>query len=683
MRSRTLTKPKTENSTTPSPVFGKKPPAKSFYQGAASEDKDLVNLHFGHNFGDVRVDSGRPFEQSCPFALSGPSYCPSGGACHTFAPRVQSKLKIGQPGDKYEQEADQVAERVMRMPEPQVQRKRCLSCHGMDEEEQIQAKPITQQVIPLVQRQEAESEDEEEEDEEIVRAKQATGQSPKVTPKLATHIQSLQGGGQPLDLVTRSFMEQRVGYDFSQVRVHTDARAAESARAVNALAYTVGNNLVFGPSQYAPKTDLGRRLITHELTHTLQQRNSFSHATSQFLQTGPVTDRREAEAERNTNDSTVSNVGFETLLPYGGAVRLQCQSDRAALRARLRQVRARLAQLRSQQTQLSDQFTGSLFQERQSESVERGRQRLRAQVRSDTAARSLWGGRFSAERIRRVVTVSQTGNVLNLSVNLQIVYLALSDTDARQRANADISRITSAIRDVWQVNITAGEYTGVSFRLLPTVTYLERNGPRADNAFLIQVRGPDNDPSAGEPVQGTISLAQSHLEGSRVIVVAHELAHLFGFTDAYLKMTKRGSRGQTIERWSVAREDAANRPDLLGVIDPVLLARLERRGAIQPQDAARQRGNVRVWEEEASTVLRTLGVAPPPQQRPTPDSENFDPAVELERTRREGESRLARVRERRQRTENSLQWLATVEEIMRLEREERSLSARLGSTSAP
>ena len=84
----------------------------------------------------------------------------------------------------------------------------------------------------------------------------------------------LNSSGQPLDAGTRAFMEPRFGHDFSLVRVHTDARAAESARSVNALAYTVGRNVVFGTGQYTPGTSEGRRLMAHELTHVVQQPQS-------------------------------------------------------------------------------------------------------------------------------------------------------------------------------------------------------------------------------------------------------------------------------------------------------------------------------------------------------------------------------------------------------------------------
>lgn len=77
--------------------------------------------------------------------------------------------------------------------------------------------------------------------------------------------------GEPLDQKARAFMEPRFGHDFGQVRIHADARAAESARAVNALAYTVGRSIVFAAAQYDPSTPAGQRLLAHELTHTIQQ----------------------------------------------------------------------------------------------------------------------------------------------------------------------------------------------------------------------------------------------------------------------------------------------------------------------------------------------------------------------------------------------------------------------------
>ena len=81
----------------------------------------------------------------------------------------------------------------------------------------------------------------------------------------------LRSSGHPLPLQTRSFMEARFGQDFSQVRIHNDATAAESARAVNARAYTVGQHIALGAGEYAPQTTEGKRLLAHELTHVLHQ----------------------------------------------------------------------------------------------------------------------------------------------------------------------------------------------------------------------------------------------------------------------------------------------------------------------------------------------------------------------------------------------------------------------------
>lgn len=95
---------------------------------------------------------------------------------------------------------------------------------------------------------------------------------PSTVPPIVQEV--LRSPGQPLGADTRAFVESRFGHDFSRVRIHADARAAESARAVNALAYTVGRDVVFGAGQYAPETMHGRKLLAHELAHVMQQRDT-------------------------------------------------------------------------------------------------------------------------------------------------------------------------------------------------------------------------------------------------------------------------------------------------------------------------------------------------------------------------------------------------------------------------
>jgi hypothetical protein len=179
---------------------------------------------------------------------------------------IQAKLKVGQPGDIYEQEADRVADEVMRMPELQVQRQQ-------EEEELLQTKPLVEQIPPLAQRQVQV----EQEEEVRLQVKDFPGQTPEVAPDLEASINAIRGGGQPLPASTRAFFEPRFGYDFRQVRIHTNARAAETTQALNAQAFTVGCDIVFGAGQYAPETASGQRLIAHELAHTIQQGSSKEH----------------------------------------------------------------------------------------------------------------------------------------------------------------------------------------------------------------------------------------------------------------------------------------------------------------------------------------------------------------------------------------------------------------------
>jgi hypothetical protein len=106
----------------------------------------------------------------------------------------------------------------------------------------------------------------------------------------------LRGQGKPLDAPVRGDMERRLGHDFSHVRVHTDSRAAASAQAVEAQAYTVGRNVVFGSGSYAPGSSSGRDLLAHELAHVVQQRGATSAPGA--LRIGAANDPAEAAADR-------------------------------------------------------------------------------------------------------------------------------------------------------------------------------------------------------------------------------------------------------------------------------------------------------------------------------------------------------------------------------------------------
>lgn len=133
--------------------------------------------------------------------------------------------------------------------------------------------------------------------------RKVSGSEPASVPPIVHDV--LRSPGQPLDTATRAFMEPRFGRDFSQVRVHTDTQAAESARAVNALAYTVGRDVVFGAGQYVPLTHEGRKLIVHELTHVTQQSDSRNRLSR--LSVGAARDQYEQEADRVTKQVMLGN----------------------------------------------------------------------------------------------------------------------------------------------------------------------------------------------------------------------------------------------------------------------------------------------------------------------------------------------------------------------------------------
>jgi Domain of unknown function (DUF4157) len=126
----------------------------------------------------------------------------------------------------------------------------------------------------------------------------------------------LRSPGQPLDAATRAFMEPRFGREFGNVRIHADSEAAQSARSIDALAYTVGNDVVFGEGQFASGTDRGRRLLAHELTHVVQQSGS-AGSLQPALRIGAVHDPAEREADQIA-DRVVSGPASAPVPAIGG-----------------------------------------------------------------------------------------------------------------------------------------------------------------------------------------------------------------------------------------------------------------------------------------------------------------------------------------------------------------------------
>ncbi|MBZ0299675.1 MAG: DUF4157 domain-containing protein, partial [Anaerolineae bacterium] len=250
---------------------------------------------------------------------------------------VQTKMTVNEPGDQYEQEADQVAHEVMTMPDS-------LQREGMPEEEELQAKRLQRQEMPeeeelamkSIQRQDMPEEEEELqakhlqrageeeelamkpiqregmeeeelamkpvqregmeeeelamkpiqrqeglEEEELAQAKHISSIQrdsgaavPPVTEDMESQIASSKGSGQPIPDDTRSFLEPRFGQDFDDVRIHTGAESNDLNNSLQARAFTTGSDIFFRDGDYNPNSDGGRELLAHELTHVVQQGGS-------------------------------------------------------------------------------------------------------------------------------------------------------------------------------------------------------------------------------------------------------------------------------------------------------------------------------------------------------------------------------------------------------------------------
>jgi hypothetical protein len=185
----------------------------------ALKSKDTLNVksNFGHDFSQVQVH---------------------------IPQRVQTNLTSNLPVDKYEQEADQIAEKLMRIPSSAMQPVPICKGSLSDCYEKVPYSKTLQKSV----------------------ADSGTPLSPEKS-------RIIPSGGRPLDQETRSFFELSFGLDFNEVRVHTGSQAARLTRALQAKAYTLGHDIVFGEGQHQPKTTTGRQLLAHELAHVVQQQS--------------------------------------------------------------------------------------------------------------------------------------------------------------------------------------------------------------------------------------------------------------------------------------------------------------------------------------------------------------------------------------------------------------------------
>lgn len=251
-----------------------------------------------------RTTASRPFFAK---AGGGDFFAPVNRAA---VPAVQAKMTVGKTGDKFEREADKMADKVMRMPSPASSAK----------EEKIQRKTdekLQKKENEKLQKAPAEEKLQKKEDDKIRKApareeklqRKSNDAAPAVSSTMQSAIRSkASGGGQPLSADVRRDMEGRFNADFSQVRVHNDAEAGKLSNQLSARAFTHRNHIFFSRNQYQPGTSGGRQLLAHELTHTIQQ----GHAVQRSPQVSTTVTPPQVQRRRNAWDylsSALDTVG--------------------------------------------------------------------------------------------------------------------------------------------------------------------------------------------------------------------------------------------------------------------------------------------------------------------------------------------------------------------------------------
>jgi len=185
---------------------------------------------------------------------------------------VQRKPTLSEPGDADELQADRIADQIMRTP-------------VADESPVTRPRLSNQMAVPAL-----------------------------------VH-KTINSPGQPLDRDTRSFMEARFNNNFDDVRVHTDRVAGESANAVNALAFTVGHDVVFAPEHYRPESETGKRLLAHELAHVVQQTNAPAPVVQRRIEVRPLRGRQNsAFARRDELIDRINQLSMATHFRLNGTV---------------------------------------------------------------------------------------------------------------------------------------------------------------------------------------------------------------------------------------------------------------------------------------------------------------------------------------------------------------------------
>jgi hypothetical protein len=473
-----------------------------------------------------------------------------------FKPLIQPKLTINQPGDKYEREADAVAEKIMRMPdyihaEPFFKpsslvvnslQQKCESCQS---EEELQRKEEKKENIQLksmkefaVQRKCASCKE-----EKPIYRKESKNAADNHSQAVEETLRSL---GQSMDGDTKNFMEQRFGYDFNHVQIHINSLAHLSSAAINALAYTHQNHIVFGAGNYQPNTNSGKHLLAHELAHVVQQGSSIKQVI-----------------QRKNCDS-----------PHDKMVLERAKKKLEILEPKLIALRDAKLNIETEKLRVLDD-----------------RKKI-DDPQTDPTVKVKW--KMEEQNMNKlnktpVQTILSEKEIV-FKVKFQVFF---EDNKMKTQFNLLKNTLQAGINLIWNHTLGKGIFSGRKFSIVPEVNLIDTLSKRSHDFWLIEIRKTDKskvfhpgcsmaDPGPGLPTSvtdplcdgGVMNIPPAHIKNAGVL--GHEMLHLFGLIDRYVMVTetkppaKKGAKPETKVTLIPLRE-TAGRKDPLGAEDATIL----------------------------------------------------------------------------------------------------------------
>lgn len=223
-------------------------------------------------------------------------------------PLIQTKLKVGKPGDKYEQEADKVANNVMRMPQGGT-----VQMKPIEEDEKISPKlqmsTLKEGQNNILQAKCKECEEDKLQMKPSIQLK--SQEQGEATSGVSMQIMTSKGNGQAMDKATRSDLGGKMGYNFDNVRIHSDSKAADLSQSLGARAFTVGKDIYFNRGEYNPGNTEGKRLLAHELTHVVQQSGNGSVQREMIQKDDDAKKKKKKEPKVTTKVEVANKTDFK------------------------------------------------------------------------------------------------------------------------------------------------------------------------------------------------------------------------------------------------------------------------------------------------------------------------------------------------------------------------------------